>query len=124
MYSRIRNNDKIIGYIRHDLTHPFFTRDFFWWSGELPAFDTEDAYAQVQDRKGRRLFVHDIVTVHFRSRLRRSQPFRIANRDGCFYLLHLKSNRRYPIDSAEVASLEFLSYTFINTALVYGGFPQ
>lgn len=123
-YARIRKGDKIIGYLRHDLAHTFFSKDFFWWRGEIPEFQESDRYALRDDAKGRRLFEHDIVMVNFSSRLRRNRAFRISFRNDRFYLLDIKSNKRLTLDNDSIKNLEFLSYTFINTTLIYGGSPQ
>lgn len=50
-----------MGYRKQVGSHAFFSRDDFWYNGTQLPFDHEEPYTGIKDRKGRKLFVGDVV---------------------------------------------------------------
>lgn len=121
---RVRNGDKIIGYIRRDRKHPFYSRDLLWWSGAVPEYQEVDAFTGLTSADGRKLFVHDIVRVHFAGVFSPSKNMRIAQLDHRFWLIELNTNSRRALTDKSIISMEFRSHTFLNTDRIFGVDPQ
>lgn len=121
---RIRNGDRIIGYLRHDLNHVFFSKDMFWWNGHIPAYNEVDTSIGRRDARGRELFEHDIVRTTFRPFWKKARLMRTASRGGQCWLLDLDSNFRVSTDDPAIERLEFVSHTFLNLERIYGAEPR
>lgn len=121
---RIRTGEKIIGYLRRDRKHPFFSRDLLWWNGAVPEYRETDAFTGLTSADGRKLFVHDIVRVHFTGVFSPSKDMRIAQLDQRFWLIDLNSNRRLALTDTHISRMEFRSHTFLNTDRIFGVDPR
>jgi hypothetical protein len=58
---RLRSGKQVVGYRKQVGSYVFFSRDDFWYNGTPFHFETEDAFIDTKDRKGRKLFVGDVV---------------------------------------------------------------
>ena len=58
---RLRCGNQVVGYRKQVGSYIFFSRDDFWYNGTPFHFETEDAFIDTKDRKGRKLFVGDVV---------------------------------------------------------------
>ena len=58
---RLRCGNQVVGYRKQVGSYAFFSRDDFWYNGTPFHFETEDAFIGTKDRKGRKLFVGDVV---------------------------------------------------------------
>jgi len=58
---RLRLEGKVVGYRKQVGRYEFFSRDDFWYNGTALEYDTEEAFTGLKDRRGRKLFVGDVV---------------------------------------------------------------
>lgn len=58
---RLKWRGKVVGYRKQVGSYAFFSRDDFWYNGSELPFDLEQPYTGVKDRRGRKLFVGDVV---------------------------------------------------------------
>ena len=121
---RIRTGEKIIGYIRRDRKHPFFSRDMLWWNGAVPEYEEADAFTGLTTSDGRKLFVHDIVRVHFTGVFSPSKDMRIAKLDHRFWLIDLNTQNRLALTDKRIIRMKFRSHTFLNTDRIFGVDPR
>lgn len=121
---RIRTGEKIIGYIRRDRKHPFFSRDMLWWNGAVPEYKEADAFTGLTTSDGRKLFVHDIVRVHFTGVFSPAKDMRIAKLDHRFWLIDLNTQNRLALTDKRIIRTKFRSHTFLNTDRIFGVDPR
>lgn len=50
-----------MGYRKQVGRYEFYSRDDFWYNGTLLDFDAEEAFTGLKDRRGKKLFVGDVV---------------------------------------------------------------
>jgi len=58
---RLRADGKVVGYRKQVGRYEFFSRDDFWYNGTAFEFESEEAFTGAKDRRGRKLFVGDVV---------------------------------------------------------------
>lgn len=58
---RLRIDGKVVGYRKQVGRYAFFSRDDFWYNGTPLEFESEEAFTGMKDRRGRKLFVGDVV---------------------------------------------------------------
>lgn len=58
---RLRLAGKVVGYRKQVGRYEFYSRDDFWYNGTVFDFDAEEVFTGLKDRRGKKLFVGDVV---------------------------------------------------------------
>lgn len=117
---RLRNGGQILGYSRQHHNSTFFSKDGFWWNGSPIGFSESDRFSGIRDKNNRNLFEHDIVSLSFRSPFRPSAVYRIRFIAEVLQFVHMGKNYPEGLDILQkVSSIELVSFTFLNTDLVF-----
>jgi hypothetical protein len=98
---RLRIGSRIVGYRKQVGSYVFYSRDDFWYNGAEFDFEHEEPFTGLKDRRGRKLFVGDVVRCEAEGK---ELTLRIANmdNDGPHCCCHVTLR---PIHSTDVRAL-------------------
>lgn len=114
---RLRLGKKICGYARIEQGVAFYSRDMFWWRGEVIQHQERDQYSGYTDQKQRRIFEQDLIALERRGWFKRVKDYyAVVMTPVGFILKGMHGNRSHPISYLDsVVRWEWAGYAFLLT---------
>jgi len=112
---RLRQDKKICGYARIEQGVAFYSRDMFWWRGEVIPHTERDQYSGYTDQKQRRIFEHDLIALERKGWFKRVKDYyAVVMTPVGFILQGMHGNKSHPIAYLDtILRWEWAGYAFL-----------